>query len=137
MKILIDTNILIDSVLTRIPFAENADKVLMLCKDGSAEGCISAHTVTNMFYVLRKDFDRDGLISLFEVLSKFLYVEPVDYEKLHKAITDKSFSDVEDCLQTECAKSFGANYIITRNIKDFKNSTVRAVEPQVFLELMK
>ena len=54
MKILIDTNILLDFIIGREPFYENADKVLMLCANKKANGYLAAHSVTNLYYIMRK-----------------------------------------------------------------------------------
>lgn len=56
-KILIDTNILLDYLLTREPFYEDAKKVILTCTEGETKGCIAAHSISNMFYILRKDYD--------------------------------------------------------------------------------
>ena len=55
MKILIDTNVLIDYILKREPYTESAEKILFLCKNRKIDGCIAAHSVMNMFYILRKE----------------------------------------------------------------------------------
>ena len=53
----------------------------------------------------------------------------IDAEKLTSALQNDDFTDFEDCLQVECAKDFEADYIVTRNIKDFHGSTVHVIEP--------
>ena len=55
-KILIDTNVLIDYLLEREPFFEDAKDVILSCADGKAKGCIAAHSIPNMFFILRKDY---------------------------------------------------------------------------------
>ena len=67
---------------------------------------------------------------------KFLTVVGIDENKIISALENEDFSDVEDCLQTECAKSCGAEYIVTRNINDFQSSTVPAITPDEFLKLI-
>ena len=136
MRILIDTNIILDSVLSRKPFCEDSDKVLKMCGEATSTiGCISAHTITDMFYILRKDYDRKGQEELFDQLSKFLYIVPVNYLNLYKALHNTSFTDIEDCLQAECAREFGADYIVTRNVKDFTGSSIPAITPGEFIQL--
>ena len=65
-----------------------------------------------------------------------LHVTGASHEKVCDAIEYGEFSDFEDCLQDECAQEVSADYIITRNIEDFKYSKVRAIEPQEFLKIM-
>lgn len=59
------------------------------------------------------------------------------HEEVIKAIANEEFGDFEDCLQDRCAKGKGAQYIITRNGKDFAASEVPAVSPQDFLDIIK
>lgn len=56
-KILIDTNVLIDYLLTREPFYEDAKNIVSICVDGKVKGCIAAHSISNMFFILRKDYN--------------------------------------------------------------------------------
>lgn len=56
-RILIDTNVLLDYLLTREPFYEEAKKDILSCTDGKTKGCIAAHSISNMFFILRKDYD--------------------------------------------------------------------------------
>lgn len=54
-RILVDTNVLLDYLLTREPFYGDAEKIIHACVDGKAKGCIAAHSISNMFFILRKD----------------------------------------------------------------------------------
>ena len=65
-----------------------------------------------------------------------LHVTGASHEKVCDAIERGEFSDFEDCLQDECAQEVSADYIITRNIEDFKCSRVKAIDPQEFLKIM-
>ena len=55
-RILVDTNVLLDYLLTREPFYEDAEKIVLACVEGKVKGCIAAHSVPNMFFILRKDY---------------------------------------------------------------------------------
>ena len=136
MKILLDTNVLIDYLATREPFADEAERVLTLCRDKKAEGCIAAHSVMNIFYILRKSFTlqerRDILLNLCELFT----VVGIDKGKITAALRNESFSDFEDCLQEICADGFGADFIVTRNTKDFENSKIPAVTPSELLAMV-
>jgi len=57
--------------------------------------------------------------------------------KIISALNNENFTDFEDCLQDECASDFNADYIVTRNISDFKDSKVKAIEPSEFLAIFK
>lgn len=136
-RILIDTNILLDYLLTREPFYEDAANIVSVCADGKVNGCIAVHSISNMFFILRKDYNikerREVLLSLCSIFD----VEGIDKEKLMAGLQNEDFSDFEDCLQMECAKAYGAEYIITRNVADYKSSEIKAILPKDYIELIK
>lgn len=136
-RILIDTNILLDYLLTRVPFYEEAREVVQICTDGKIKGCIAAHSITNMFYILRKDYDLEERRELLINLCTIFDVEGIDKSKLLAGLQNSDFTDFEDCLQTECAKIYGADYVVTRNIADYKTSEITAILPKDFLALIK
>ncbi len=90
-----------------------------------------------MFYILRKNLGLSERKTVFDTISRIFTIVPVDEPKLRAAVENADFKDFEDCLQMECAKEFGAEYIVTRNVSDFENSNINAVEPQDFLERLK
>ena len=133
MKVLIDTNIIMDYLSNRQPFFDMADKVIDLCSDNDrVQSYLAAHTITNIFYLLRKHFSidkrREVILDLFEAF----HIVSIDEEKLFAALRNKEFKDFEDCLQVECAKSIKADYIITRDAKDFANSEITFLTPEEF-----
>lgn len=136
MKILIDTNILIDYISKREGYFNNANHIISLCANDKIDGCIAAHSVMNAIYITRKEYTIAERKKILSGLCKILTLVGIDKEKILSALENDAFSDVEDCLQTECAKEFSADYIITRNIKDFQYSTVPAVLPDDFLHII-
>ena len=66
-------------------------------------------------------------------LCGFIDIAGIDKRHIINAIENERFADLEDCLQAECAASVGADYIVTRNTKDFINSPVAAITPENFL----
>lgn len=134
-RILVDTNVLLDYILTREPFYENAEKIIRACVDGKVKGCIAAHSVSNMFFILRKDFNAKERREVLSSLCSIFDVERIDKDKLLSGLQNEDFLDFEDCLQMECAKAYKADYIITRNISDYKMSEIKAVSPKYFLSL--
>ena len=109
MKILIDTNVLIDFLTKRNPlFYQSAGNIINSCFSGSIQGYIAAHTVMNSFYVLRKNYNLNQLKNIFSSLSRQIKIVSVDNNKIQNALNDKFFTDFEDCLQAECASSCGA-----------------------------
>jgi predicted nucleic acid-binding protein len=132
-KILIDTNVLLDYLLMREPYFEEAREVVHTCVNGKVKGCVAAHSISNMFFILRKVFSERERKELLLALCSIFDVESIDKKKLLEGLQNEKFSDFEDCLQMECAKSYGAKYIITRNVGDFSNSEIRAMTPKEYL----
>ncbi|GHT48743.1 twitching motility protein PilT [Spirochaetia bacterium] len=133
MVALIDTNVIIDALVNREPFAAKACALLSLCAKNYFLGYFAAHTIPDIFYILRKDYTgterKDMLLGVCRVLD----VVVIDKVMLVSALNDAHFDDVEDCLQAECAVSINADYIVTRNIDDFSASTIPAILPEDFL----
>ena len=134
ITVLIDTNIFIDVLQDRIPFTDNSQAVIGLVTQKKIKGAVAAHSITNLWYILRKTHSdeerRNYLLSLFEIFD----VVSIDKNRLVAALENSNFKDFEDCLQDECACDINADYIITRNTKDFKGSMVKAITPEEFLE---
>ena len=134
-RILIDTNVLLDYLLTREPYFEDAKNVILSCADGKIKGCIAAHSIPNMFFILRKDYNAKERREILSNLCSIFDVEGIDKGKLLAGLENEDFSDFEDCLQMECAKSYGADYIVTRNVSDYVTSEIKAIEPKEYLTL--
>ncbi|MCL2019106.1 MAG: PIN domain-containing protein [Oscillospiraceae bacterium] len=137
MDVLIDTNIILDSIMKREPFLVNSKKIISLCLNGEINGCIAAHTITNLFFILRNEIPvAERKRTLLRLCSIFTVVS-IDNDKITSALDNDKFDDFEDCLQDECASDFNADYIVTRNISDFKDSKIKAIEPSEFLSIFK
>lgn len=134
-KILIDTNVLLDYLLERDPFFKEAKEVILLCVEGKVKGCIAAHSIPNMFFILRKDYNAKERREVLSNLCSIFDVEGIDKAKLLSGLANEDFIDFEDCLQMECAKSYGADYIVTRNVADYSVSEIKAIEPKDYLKL--
>ncbi|MBR4346550.1 MAG: PIN domain-containing protein [Oscillospiraceae bacterium] len=130
-----DTNILIDWISHRESFYDQSRAAVLKCSDIDTDACIAAHSITNIFYILRHKSEQIRRKEIFDVLEKIFHIIPLDTDKLRNAVSNTSFTDIEDCLQAECAKEFGADYIVTRNVKDFTGSSIPAVTPGEFIRL--
>ena len=133
MLVLIDTNVLIDYIQKRTPFYISAEKIFNACAENKMDGCIAAHSVSNLFYILRKQFTVEERKELLKMLCTIFEVVGIDKESIMAALDDNGFDDFEDCLQTKCALALQADYIVTRNIKDFSNSQVKCLDPDTFV----
>lgn len=135
MRILIDTNILIDFLAKREPYFQEAEKIMTLCSDEKLEGYVAAHSITDAFYILRRAYSSEERREMLLELCNILTVVGIDKRKLTNALSNFKFEDMEDCLQTECAIECNAAYIVTRNVKDFEESKILPITPKDFLFL--
>jgi predicted nucleic acid-binding protein len=133
MVILVDTNILLDFLQEREPFVNEADKIIQCGSSHMVSVCVAAHSITNIFFILRKDYSVDERKTMLLEMCCTMNVIGIDQQKLIDSLMDENFDDIEDCLQFECAASVNADYIVTRNTADFKNSPMPAILPADFL----
>ena len=133
MKLLIDTNIILDVLCNRTGFADDASKIFKLCEVRKVEGYISALSVPNIVYIMRKELDSERIKEILKKLSLIFTIADLKAEDIQRAAS-LDFKDYEDALQSVCAKRIKANYIITRNIKDYAESPVTAIKPTELLD---
>jgi predicted nucleic acid-binding protein len=133
MVILVDMNVILDSILRREPFVAAANTILTKCLNRELSGYLAGYTVPTIFYILRKRFSVLARRTVLSRLCSFLDVAGISKEQVLASIDNDRFSDLEDCLQAECAEAVGADYIITRNVSDFATSTTPAILPEDFL----
>lgn len=133
MKVLIDTNIILDVLCNRKEFVEDSSKIFKLCELKKIDGYISALSIPNIIYIMRKELDAKKTKEILDKLFLIYSVVDLKADDMKKAIS-LGFSDFEDALQSVCAKRIKANYIVTRNIKDFSESSVTAIKPVELLE---
>ena len=133
MKVLIDTNIILDVLCKRPDFYKDSAKVFKLCEVKRISGVISALSIPNIMYILRKELDSEKTKEILDNLSLIFSIADLKADDLKKA-ADMGFKDYEDAVQSACAARIKANYIITRNIRDFTMSKVAAIRPIELLE---
>ena len=137
LVLLIDTNVILDYMTNREPFAEDSRQILHYCAEQRARGYIAAHSITNIFYILRKHFSSTERRKMLNELCELIEICGLQKIQITNALANEEFDDLEDCIQMECAKSVQADYIVTRNVRDFANSTILAVTPGDFLRIIK
>lgn len=133
MKVLIDTNIILDVLCKRPDFYKDSAKVFKLCEVKRISGVISALSIPSIMYILRKELDSEKTKEILDNLSLIFSIADLKADDLKKA-ADMQFKDYEDAVQSACAARIKANYIITRNIGDFTMSKVAAIKPIELLE---
>ena len=134
MRILIDTNVILDIVQKREPFFADSYQALRKAIEADTECLISASAAMDIFYMLRKAFQSaQKAKERIEQLSQIVTFADVQSVDIHTALM-RSMPDFEDAVVDAVAERNGASYILTRNIKDFAGSTVLAVTPTDFLK---
>jgi len=136
MDILIDTNVILDHFCSRQPYAASAGKILRLCFQQDCKGYIAAHSITNIFYILQKQFSVSDRKKMLLDLCDFIDVVGIQKKQIIDALNNDEFTDLEDRIQFECAQIINAHYIITRNIADFPNSSIPVILPEDFLKII-
>ena len=137
MKVLIDTNILLDVILLRESHLELSRRVLQCCLS-LVDGYIAVHTFSNMFYILHEteDFSIEECRDTFNKLLYVFDVASLDKSDMIAAVNNEAFDDLEDSMQHQSSIACELDYIITRNVDDFEKATVPAVTPEEFLKLV-
>ncbi len=123
---------LIDYVQKRPPYYADALKIVDACDKSLFEGCIAAHSIPDIYYILRKMLPADERREALRIVCGIFEVVELNKWKLLSALADADFTDFEDCLQFLCAADFHADYIVTRNPKDFARSDIPAITPEEF-----
>lgn len=135
MVLLIDTNIVLDYLLKREPFYEDAKSVMRLCSGDDVDGVIALHSVTTIWYILRKVPDEKRRLAL-KSICELLQVVGTTHNEVIAALENNAFTDFEDCIQSKCAKTAKADYLVTRNITDFNLSEVPAILPKDIITIV-
>lgn len=132
MKVLFDTNVVLDVLLDTEPHTEVAAKLFALVDNGRVEGSICATTATTIYYIAAKSFGRRRAHSQVHELLTLFEVAPADRDVLDRAL-DLDFTDFEDAVLHEAARNVGAAAIVTRHGVGFVNATVPVFDPQKLL----
>lgn len=133
MRILFDTNIILDIALKRPPFFTDSSEAFKSVDQQKVFGYISATSVTDIYYVAWKSIGHDTSILFIEDLLDILDVVGIDRSVIKHAL-QLNFRDFEDAIQSVSAKLNDIDYVITRNISDFTKSEVTAITPDAFLK---
>ncbi len=135
MKILIDTNIIVDVALIRQPFFDDSDRILVFSEQGSLQGYISAATFGDLYYLLRKSRGKDWTLRFLRRLATFCQIATVDDAVIRQALAG-DFKDFEDAIQYNAAIASQIDGIVTRNPTDFVNTVIPIFTPQKLIEVI-
>ncbi|WP_251207009.1 PIN domain-containing protein [Acetatifactor aquisgranensis] len=136
MKILVDTNVIIDALTGREPFRETAEQIFMLAANQTEDMHITASSATDIYYLIRKHLhSTDKAKHAMEKLYELFYILDVTAEDCKDALSSE-VKDYEDAVISCCALHNKMDYIVTRNVKDFEQSKIKAVLPDDFMKLI-
>jgi predicted nucleic acid-binding protein len=130
----VDTNIVIDLLSRRAPFFDEAAVLFSLADKKQIELTVSSLTIANTGYTLLRQMDSTKAKSILRKLRLIVNVLPLDDKIVGLALNDETFEDFEDGLQYFTAIENGQELIITRNLKDFKNSKLPVMTAKQFIE---
>ena len=134
MRVLLDTNIILDFFLEREPFYEQASLIFEAIADERLNGYVSASSVTDIFYLCRRQtqsFEKAREIII--TLLKLCDVCPVARSALDAAL-NSGMKDFEDAVQVACAEKQELEAIVTRNQSDFQSNQVDVFTPEQLLQ---
>ena len=132
MRLLIDGNIILDVLQNREPHVVDSAKIWKLCETDQVEGYVSALTFSNLVYIMRKELSPEKINEVFKSLGLIFRFTDLTVSDLTKA-AEQQWDDFEDALQAATAERIHADNIITRNVKDFKQSKIVAFTPTELL----
>ncbi len=127
MKILIDTDVLLDVALARPAFHNDSGGVLRWAEAAPGQAAVAWHSLANLSYLIRPDAR-----PFIHALMSFAEVAVTGTREMKSAL-GFSMHDLEDAMQAAAAAAFGADFVVTRNLRDFRRSPVPALSPKAFL----
>jgi len=136
MRILFDTNIILDILLKREPFFKPAALLLSKVEKGEIVGVACATAFTTVYYLLRKQFNHQKAKEYINLLLRLLDVAAVNRIVIETAENLRNFKDFEDAVVYAAALHSNCNCIVTRNIKDFPESEIPVLLPEEVIKIL-
>ncbi|MFB2920533.1 MULTISPECIES: type II toxin-antitoxin system VapC family toxin [Aerosakkonema] len=135
MRILLDTNIILDFMLEREPFFNDANAIVQKIISRDVEGYVTATTLTNIFYIARKIKGIEIAKQYIADILALMRICPVNRRVLEEALSS-NLRDFEDAVQLACANRLKISAIITRDRRDFEGAALPILSPSEFLEML-
>ncbi len=132
MKVLVDTNVVLDVLLDRRPHSADAARIFRLIEEGRMQGLLCATTITTIDYLLLHSLDRRAARTCLAQLIRLFDVAPVNRSVIEAAMRSR-IDDFEDAVLEQSAAMAGADLILTRNARDFARGTVKVQDPKEYL----
>ena len=135
MKVLIDSNVVLNKLLAQPIFFAGSDAIFKLAEIGQITGYVSASAITDIYYIARKSLGRTATLEALKKIFSVFQPATVTGDNIFKALV-LEWSDFEDSVQFVVGESLSVNYIITRNNRDFSSSSIPAVTPEQFMQVI-
>jgi predicted nucleic acid-binding protein len=135
MKVLIDTNVVLNKLLKQPVFFASSNAIFTLSEAGRITGYVSASAITDIYYIARKSLGKEATIENIKKMLQVFQPATVTGSHIYQAL-DLGWNDFEDSVQYVVGTGLPVDYIITRNIQDFSSGSIPAVTPEQFIELI-
>lgn len=129
-----DTNVILDFALEREKFVEDAEKILRLAFTGYLKAFITATTVTDIFFIVKKHKNKLMAMEFLTELIGFVDISDVNKKVVLESLKSE-FTDIEDAIQEFSARNNNIYTIVTRNTNDFRKSELQILTPKEFLKI--
>jgi len=134
IDVFLDIDVIIDYFTDRKPFSDKVEKVFALIENKKIKGHTSSLCFSNLFYLMRQKMPGAKTLSLLKDLASVLNILKVDEDSILQAL-DSDFKDFEDAIQFYSVSDYKKiDLIVTRNIKDYKHSTLPVMTPDTLLK---
>jgi predicted nucleic acid-binding protein len=135
LKILLDTNIVLDVLMDRLPFSDTAVELFSRVEEGAIIGYLCGTTITTLYYLASKTLGAARAQEEIKKLLTLFEVAPVNRLVLESALA-ADFNDFEDAVIYEAACHVGADAIVTLNLKNFKKSRISVYTSEEFVRIL-
>jgi predicted nucleic acid-binding protein len=132
LRVIVDTNVVLDVLLERKPFVNAAVEVFCLVEESRIEAFLCATTITTLDYLLNQSLPTSKARNALRKLISLFEIATVNRPVIERAL-DSKISDFEDAVLDEAGKMAGVDSIVTRNTKDFAGSALKVFDPHEFL----
>lgn len=136
MKVLLDTNVVLDVLLDRKPHVADSARIFRLVEEGKVSGLLCATTLTTLDVLLTQSLGRSDSRPVLARLLRLFDIAPVTRAVIEGALRS-AMTDFEDAVLVHAARQAGADAVITRNPKDFAKATCPIFDPRQFLAQMR
>ena len=133
-RVFIDSDVLLDVALAREPFFPASRTILAMAENNCISGTISSNCVANIYYILRKAGGDTAARHFIATVITYLSVLAIDHQNVLSSLKSP-FTDFEDAMQHQAAINNQCEYLITRNIPDYKNACITVMLPEEFIRL--